>query len=96
MVDSKRAAPALAWPGFRSLVPGGRSLSGQRTRLRQQTQRRGRSLATLWDLNADWQLSLRTTLSFYYARALGHRVVLGTYPEGKNANYAYVEVTQRF
>lgn len=86
----------MAWPGFRSLVPGGGAFQDNVLGFASKPSAGGRSLATLWDLNADWQLSLRTTLSFYYARALGHRVVLGTYPEGKNANYAYVEVTQRF
>ena len=55
-----------------------------------------RSLGTLWDLNADWQISAKTTLTFYYARAMGRGVIAGIYPEGKSANYAFVEINQRF
>lgn len=55
-----------------------------------------RSLAMLWDLNADWQVYEKTTLSFYYARAIGRGVIAGIYPEGKNANFAFVEINQRF
>lgn len=55
-----------------------------------------RSLGLLWDLNADWQVSARTTLSFYYARAMGRGVIAGIYPEGKSANFAFVEINQRF
>jgi len=54
-----------------------------------------RSLGTLWDLSADWQVSSKTTLSFYYGRVLGRGVVAGIYP-GRNASFGFIELTQRF
>jgi hypothetical protein len=55
-----------------------------------------KSLATLLDVSADYQLNVQTTLSFYLATARGKSVVKNVYPDGGNGWFGYVEVTRRF
>ncbi len=55
----------------------------------------GRSLATLADVSADYQVSKQFTLSGYLGAALGRRVVSSTYTHGGNARFSYVELSWR-
>jgi hypothetical protein len=54
-----------------------------------------KSLATLFDLSADYQLNAQTALTFYVARARGKGVMGSIYPSGKNALFFYVELTRK-
>lgn len=58
--------------------------------------RGSRSLATLFDISADYRASARTTLTFYFGQALGRGIPDSIYPDGRNATFGYVELTQRF
>ncbi|HSU30735.1 MAG TPA: alginate export family protein [Bryobacteraceae bacterium] len=53
-------------------------------------------LATLYDVSADYTLNRHFAFSTYYARALGKLIVQDIYPNGKNANFGYVELDYRF
>ncbi|MBV9864113.1 MAG: alginate export family protein [Abitibacteriaceae bacterium] len=55
-----------------------------------------RNLANLFDLSLDHPLSSSTSLTLYLAYAQGKQVITNIYPTGKNAQYAYLELTQRF
>lgn len=55
----------------------------------------GRSLATLADVSADYQVSKQFTLSGYLGVALGRSVISSTYANGGNARFSYVELTWR-
>lgn len=53
----------------------------------------GRGLATLYDVSADVKLTARVTLSGYFGHANGKSVMRGIYPDGKNLNFGYLEVS---
>lgn len=53
-------------------------------------------LSTLVDLSVDYNLTPTTTLSFYVAGARGSDVIERIFPAGRNARFAYLELTQRF
>jgi hypothetical protein len=55
-----------------------------------------KSLATLVDASVDYNLTPRTTLSFFVSGVRGGDVAGGIYPTGRNARFALVELTQRF
>ncbi len=55
----------------------------------------GRSLVTLADVSADYQVSKQFTLSGYLGAALGRSVISSTYANGGNARFSYVELTWR-
>ncbi|HBY60179.1 MAG TPA: hypothetical protein DEH78_10175, partial [Solibacterales bacterium] len=55
-----------------------------------------RGLATLYDVSADWNVSASTSVTLYYGHAAGRRVLESIYPESKNGNFGYVELTRRF
>lgn len=56
----------------------------------------GRSdLATVIDLSADVKLNAATSMRIYAGRAFGGKVVRAIF-DGRNATFAYVEVTRRF
>ncbi len=55
----------------------------------------GRSLATLADVSADYQVSKQFTLSGYLGVALGRRVISSTYNNGGKARFSYIELTWR-
>jgi hypothetical protein len=53
-------------------------------------------LATLYDISADYNASAHLTLGAYYAHAAGKLVIEAIYPQGKNGNFAYLEMMLRF
>jgi hypothetical protein len=55
-----------------------------------------RSLATLYDFSADYNVSTSLTLSGYLAHARGHSVVRSIYPQGRIGTFGYLEMTYRF
>jgi hypothetical protein len=55
-----------------------------------------RGLATLYDLSADYNVNQHWTFSGYFGHARGHSVMRSIYPQGKNANFGYVELMYRF
>ena len=54
------------------------------------------TLGTLVDLSVDYNVTQTTVLTFYIAGTRGSGVAESIYPEGKNARYAYLELTKRF
>lgn len=54
------------------------------------------SLANVWDVSWDVPLRYGFTLTAYYAHAWGKDAVASTYPEGKNAQFGYVETNFHF
>ena len=55
-----------------------------------------KGFATIFDLSADYQFDAQTTLTFYIARASGKAVIRNIFPNGSNANFAYLELNRRF
>ena len=53
------------------------------------------SLATLFDMSADYNVHSHASLGVYYGRAVGKAVIESIYPNGKNANFGYLELTFR-
>jgi hypothetical protein len=54
------------------------------------------SLASVWDVGADTQLTPNVALSLYYGHAAGRDVIRGIYPNAPGGNFGYVESTVRF
>jgi hypothetical protein len=52
-------------------------------------------LATLFDGSADYTLNTRISLGVYYGHAVGKLVIESLYPNGKNANFGYLELMFR-
>ena len=52
-------------------------------------------LATLYDVNADYNLNSRVSIGVYYGHAAGKLVVQSVYPTGRNGNFGYLELTFR-
>lgn len=55
-----------------------------------------RSLATLFDLSADVNVSPALSLTLYYARSQGKGVIHAIHPERPTGQFAYLELTWRF
>ncbi|MBW3635775.1 MAG: alginate export family protein [Armatimonadetes bacterium] len=55
-----------------------------------------RSLASVYDISLDYQLSARTQVGFYLGAASGGRVISNIYPRDNNGRFAFLEVTNRF
>ena len=55
-----------------------------------------RELARLLDISADWQINARLSAGAYFAHAHGGPVTASIYPQGKNANLSFLELTYRF
>jgi len=55
-----------------------------------------RSLASVFDLSADVQVSSQVSLGFYFAQANGKRVISKIYPEDRDGRFGYVELLWRF
>jgi hypothetical protein len=55
-----------------------------------------KTLGTMFDVSTDYNVTARTTLSFYLAGVRGGGLAKGIYPLGGNARFAYLEITQRF
>jgi hypothetical protein len=58
--------------------------------------RGGRGLATLYDTNVDVSATKTLTVSGYYGYARGRSVIGAIYPERRNAQFAYLELSYRF
>jgi Alginate export len=54
------------------------------------------SFASLVDISADWQVTKRIALNFYYAHVWGKSVIERIYPVDQNAQYGYVELVYHF
>jgi hypothetical protein len=54
------------------------------------------SFASVGDISADWQATKTLGVNFYYAHAWGKSVIGTIYPEGRNAQYGYVELVYRW
>jgi len=52
-------------------------------------------LATLYDASADYNVNAHVSVGLYYGYAAGKLVVQSIYPNGKNANFGYLECTFR-
>jgi hypothetical protein len=52
-------------------------------------------LATLFDVSADYNVNAHASVGAYYGRAAGKLVIQSVYPNGKNANLGYLELTFR-
>jgi hypothetical protein len=55
-----------------------------------------KSLATLYDISFDYNLSPQTAIGLYLGHAAGGSVIRNIYPNGQKLNFAFVEVTQKF
>ena len=55
-----------------------------------------RSLANVWDLSADYQITRSLSASLYYAHAWGKGVIASIYPNDRNGQLAYLETNFRF
>jgi len=49
-------------------------------------------LANLYDVSSDYTINGHVALGAYYGCAVGHLVVQSIYPQGKNANFAFLEL----
>ena len=52
-------------------------------------------LATLFDGSADYTVNRHASIGIYYGHAAGKLAVESIYPNGKNANFGYLELTFR-
>jgi hypothetical protein len=52
-------------------------------------------LATLFDASADYNVNSHAAVGVYYGHAAGKLVMQSIYPNGKNANFGYLELTFR-
>jgi hypothetical protein len=55
-----------------------------------------RSLANVWDLSADYQITQSFSATLYYAHAWGKGVIASIYPNDPNGQLAYLETNFRF
>lgn len=55
-----------------------------------------RSLANMWDLSADYQMTRNFSVGLYYARARGKAVVQSIYPKNGDGQMAYLETSVKF
>jgi len=58
--------------------------------------RGSRSLANVWDLSADYQVTRSFSATLYYAHAWGKSVIENIYPNNRNGQLAYLETNFRF
>lgn len=54
------------------------------------------SLATLYDISADYQVTQRLALTAYYAHVWGKDVVRAIYPVNTHAQFGFIEMNYRF
>lgn len=55
-----------------------------------------RSLATVADVSADYQITRSFSVNFYYAQAWSNSVITRIYPQEPDGQFAYVETNLRF
>lgn len=56
----------------------------------------GRGLATLYDVSVDIKATSHVSVAGYYGYANGKSVMAAIYPDGKNAQFGYLELALRF
>lgn len=56
----------------------------------------GGSFSSLYDISGDYAFNKQLSLSGYYAHAFGKTVVGATYPNQRESNYGYFELTYKF
>ena len=54
------------------------------------------SLANVWDLSGDYQVTRAFAIGLYYAHAWGKSVIASIYPKDPNGQFAYIETNWRF
>jgi len=54
------------------------------------------SLANVWDLSGDYQVTRDFSLGLYYAHAWGKAVIESIYPKDPNGQFAFIETNLRF
>ena len=54
------------------------------------------SLASLYDISADFAVSKQVAMTAYYAHAFGKTVIASIYPAHRDSNYGYIELTYKF
>ena len=52
-------------------------------------------LATLYDASADYNVNTHVLIGAYYGHAAGKLVVQSIYPNGRSANFGYLELMFR-
>jgi hypothetical protein len=52
-------------------------------------------LANLWDINLDWKVNPKVTLTTYFGYADGKSVISSIYPKGPGARFGYVELNYK-
>lgn len=55
-----------------------------------------KGLANLYDINADYAINAKTSLTAYWGYAVGHSVIASIYPRNKNGALGFLELTYRF
>lgn len=55
-----------------------------------------RSLANMWDVSGDYQMTKAFAIGLYYSHAWGKSVVASIYPKNPNGQMAYLETSFRF
>ncbi len=53
-------------------------------------------LAKAFDAGTDWQIIKQLSASIYFGHAHGGPVAAGIHPQGKNANFGFIEATYKF
>jgi hypothetical protein len=53
-------------------------------------------LATLYDVSTDYSVNPHLSIGTYYGRAQGKLVLQAIYPQGKNANFGFLELLLKF
>ena len=56
----------------------------------------GKGLANVYDINADYALNARTSVTAYWGYAVGHAAIAGIYPANKNGSLGFLELTLKF
>lgn len=54
------------------------------------------SLANVWDISADYQVTRAFGVNLYYGHAWGKAVIASIYPRDRNGHFGYVETNYRF
>lgn len=54
------------------------------------------SLANVWDLSGDYQVTRDFSLGLYYAHAWGKGVIESIYPKDPNGQFAFIETNLHF
>ena len=56
----------------------------------------GKSLANVYDITADYAINAKTSVTAYWAYAIGHSVIASTFPRDKNGAFGFLELSVRF